>query len=879
MELNRGLLKAVIILLFVQFGLGRRMGLGLSSRTEWRTLLELRSSLGISGKDWVKKAEPCFHWTGVQCENGRVVGINLTGLSRTRAGRLQTRFAVDSLANLTLLGSFCASGFSLNGSIHEWLGQSLRKLEKLDLRSCWLTGPIPGSLGGLNGLKTLILSDNSLTGRMPSELGRLSGLSVLDLSNNSLTGPVPNSFSFLVNLTRLDLSSNFLSGSIPPHLGALSNLQILNLSDNGLTASVPPQLGNLYNLVKLDLSKNSLSGSLPDLLFSKIQMLILSENAFDGALPATLFSGPNLHFLDVSNNTLTGPLPKLTSSSNVNYAGATFNLSNNLFYGPLITMPSKFKTIDLSGNYFQGEVHVGRFKFSTSFTLDRNCLRMIPNQRDLEDCRVFYVERALPFSPGVKEPTQSPLLDSESGNNKREIFILAGIFGGLGFIVLLVLVLMLMLLLKQCSGHNSIGIQRGTANVGPVPEVENPTPPKDPVFVAGTGESFSYEQMLHLTANFAEENLIKHGHSGDLFWGTLEGGVTAVVKKVDLNLFKKESYMVELGLLLSKVSHARLVPLLGHCLENEHEKFLIYKYMPNGDFATSLHRVTCSDDKFKSMDWITRLKIAIGAAEGLSYLHECSPPLVHRDVQASSILLDDKFEVRLGSLSEVTAQGDLHQSVITRIFRKSSSLDQGNSGSSLDSCPYDVYCFGKVLLELITGNLGVSKSDDAATKEWLEQTLSYISIYDKEQVTRIVDPSLIVDDDLLEEVWAMAIVARSCLNPKPSKRPPMRYVLKALENPVKLVREENYSSARLRTTSSRRSWSFAFLGSWRQSSSESATATVHTNTEGASGFRQSGRVSSQGSGGNDHSFSQKISSNEIFPEPLEMQEMERQDEH
>lgn len=187
-------------------------------------------------------------------------------------------------------------------------------------------------------------------------------------------------------------------------------------------------------------------------------------------------------------------------------------------------------------------------------------------------------------------------------------------------------------------------------------------------------------------------------------------------------------------------------------------------------------------------------------------------------------------------------------------------------------CAHDVYCFGKVLLELVTGKLGISKADDASTREWLDHTVRYISIYDKELVTKIVDPSLIIDEDLLEEVWAMAIVARSCLNPKPSKRPPMKYILKALENPLKVVRMESSSSARLRTTSSRRSWSVVFFGSWQHSSSESATASGNTNRDSSSGSKQTGRVASQGSGGN------RLSS-EIFPEPVEMQDVERQDSH
>jgi hypothetical protein len=187
------------------------------------------------------------------------------------------------------------------------------------------------------------------------------------------------------------------------------------------------------------------------------------------------------------------------------------------------------------------------------------------------------------------------------------------------------------------------------------------------------------------------------------------------------------------------------------------------------------------------------------------------------------------------------------------------------------TCAYDVYCFGKILIELVTGNTDISKSDDATTKDWLEQTLNYITIYDKERLAKIVDPTLIVDEDLLEEVWAMAIVAKSCLNPKPSKRPPMKHVLKALENPLKIVREESFSSAKLRTTSSNRSWSTAFFGSWRHSSSDSG-ATIREGT--SSGNKQTGRSGSHGSCGNDHSSSNKRSSNEVFPEPLGMQDME-----
>lgn len=169
-------------------------------------------------------------------------------------------------------------------------------------------------------------------------------------------------------------------------------------------------------------------------------------------------------------------------------------------------------------------------------------------------------------------------------------------------------------------------------------------------------------------------------------------------------------------------------------------------------------------------------------------------------------------------------------------------------------------------------------------KEWLEATLPYISIYDKELVTNILDPSLIIDEDLLEEVWAMAIVARSCLNPKPTRRPLMRYILKALENPLKVVREDNTSSERLRTTSSRGSWNAAVFGSWRHSSSDVANtpAGASHKAEGTSSFKHSATTGSQGSGpngdGNGHSSSARRQSREIFPEPVEEEGVRRGNE-
>ncbi|XP_027105755.2 probable LRR receptor-like serine/threonine-protein kinase At2g16250 isoform X1 [Coffea arabica] len=891
----------VVLSLLFNFTLEQQQQL-LSSRLERLALLKLRSSLGLRAREWPIKSDPCSRWAGIQCQNGRVTRINISGFKRTRIGSQNPQFSVDALRNFTFLASFNASNFALPGAIPQWFGFALASLQVLDLRSCSIGGSIPASFGNLSSLTSLYLSGNTITGVVPSTLGNLLRLEVLDLSQNSLTGIIPPTFSGIRNLTSLDMSSNYLTGGIPPGIGSLARLKFVNFSGNSLSSSIPAQLGDLSGLVDLDLGSNSLvgsvpsdlrglrnlqrldignnllSGSLPGNLFpalNQLQYLVLSHNGFTGGLPDALWTMSRLQVFDASRNNFTGTLHNLTSS--VNGTTAVFNLSQNLFYGGLGSVIRRFAFTDLSGNYFQGTLpDYARSKVS----LGKNCLQQLSNQRTAQECESFYAERGLIFDNfGLPNSTQTPTQSRKKSH--RTVIILAAVLGGAALIVLLVILLILLIV---CGRRRDATNQRGTG-VGPVPAGASPPSPGMSLNFTSLGDAFTYQQILHATGEFGDENLIKHGHSGDIFRGILEGGIPVVIKRFDLRSVKKEACMLELDF-FSKVSHPRLVPLLGHCLENENEKFLVYKYMPNGDLSSCLFRKTNSDDdSLQSLDWITRLKIAIGAAEGLSFLHhECSPPFVHRDIQASSILLDDKFEVRLGSLSQVCAQeGDNHQNRITRLLRLPQTSEQGTSGTPNATCAYDVYCFGKVLLELVTGKLGISASGDAGMKDWLEQTLPYISIYEKELVTNIVDPSLIIDEDLLEEVWAMAVVAKSCLNPKPSRRPLMRYILKALENPLKVVREEHTSSARLRTTSSRSSWNAALFGSWRHSSSDVAAIPVAppNKMEGGSSFKQSGTTGSQGSGHNGeggHSSSTRRQSREIFPEPMNVQDVERPNE-
>lgn len=182
-----------------------------------------------------------------------------------------------------------------------------------------------------------------------------------------------------------------------------------------------------------------------------------------------------------------------------------------------------------------------------------------------------------------------------------------------------------------------------------------------------------------------------------------------------------------------------------------------------------------------------------------------------------------------------------------------------------------------MLLELVTGKLGISAPSETKTKELLEGILPHISIYNKELVTNVVDPSLIIDEDLLEEVWAMAVIAKSCLNPKPLRRPLMRFVLKALENPSKVVREDRTSSSRLRTISTR-SWNDGSpFGSWHRTDEVNHTG----KGERRSSFNRMETSVSRGNGQNggvDYSVSARRHSTEICPVAFDEDDVERQNE-
>ncbi|KAF3486975.1 hypothetical protein F2Q69_00058021 [Brassica cretica] len=376
-----------------------------SSPVEKSALLVLRSSLGLRGRDWPVKGDPCLNWNGVRCDqNGSVTHINISRFRRTRVGNQNPQFSVDSLVSLTRLASFNASRFSLPGPIPVLLGSSLLTLRVLDLSSCSITGTIPANLSGLSRLTFLDLSNNSIQGNIPLSLTSLQNLSFLDLSSNSVDGLIPASIGALSKLQRLNLSHNALSSSIPPSLGDMSALVELDISFNDLSGSVPSELKELRNLQTLVVAGNRLSGSLPTDLFSfmsKLQIVDFRGCGFTAVLPSTLWSLPDLKILDLSGNQFSNELPNTTVSF-----GSTvslLNMSENMFYGNLALILRRFRVVDLTRNYFQGKVPDF---VPINASLSNNCLQGPTSQRGLSDCSSFYSSKGLSFDNFGQQPAQ-----------------------------------------------------------------------------------------------------------------------------------------------------------------------------------------------------------------------------------------------------------------------------------------------------------------------------------------------------------------------------------------------------------------------------------------------------------------------------------------
>lgn len=228
--------------------------------------------------------------------------------------------------------------------------------------------------------------------------------------------------------------------------------------------------------------------------------------------------------------------------------------------------------------------------------------------------------------------------------------------------------------------------------------------------------------------------------------------------------------------IISRIHHRHLVSLVGYCI-SENTRMLVYDYVPNNNLYFHLH-----GEGRPVMDWATRVKIAAGAARGLAYLHEdCHPRVIHRDIKSSNILLDNNFEARVSDFGLAKLFQDSNTHVTTRVMGTFGYMAPEYASSGKLTEKSDVFSYGVVLLELITGRKPVDTSQplgDESLVEWARPLLSHA--LETEEFDGLVDPRL-SGNYVDSEVFRLIEVAAACVRHSSSKRPQMGQVVRAFD--------------------------------------------------------------------------------------------------
>ncbi|KAJ1407767.1 Serine-threonine/tyrosine-protein kinase, catalytic domain [Sesbania bispinosa] len=281
-----------------------------------------------------------------------------------------------------------------------------------------------------------------------------------------------------------------------------------------------------------------------------------------------------------------------------------------------------------------------------------------------------------------------------------------------------------------------------------------------------------YKQLEKATGNFKESNILGEGGFGCVYKARLDDNLDVAVKKLHCESHHAEREFENEVDLLSKIQHPNVISLLG-CSSNEDTRFIVYELMQNGSLETQLH----GPSRGSALTWHMRMKIALDTARGLKYLHEhCYPPVIHRDLKSSNILLDANFNAKLSDFGLAITDGSQNKNNI----KLSGTLGYVAPEYLLDgklTDKSDVYAFGVVLLELLLGRKPVEKLAPAQCQSIVTWAMPQLT--DRSKLPNILDPVIrnTMDPKHLYQVAAVAVL---CVQPEPCYRPLIADVLHSL---------------------------------------------------------------------------------------------------
>ncbi|XVF24896.1 hypothetical protein REPUB_Repub13aG0167200 [Reevesia pubescens] len=292
---------------------------------------------------------------------------------------------------------------------------------------------------------------------------------------------------------------------------------------------------------------------------------------------------------------------------------------------------------------------------------------------------------------------------------------------------------------------------------------------------------FTYEDIFFSTDGFSDSNLLGHGTYGSVYFGLLCDQEVAIKR---MTATKTKEFMAEMKV-LCKVHHANLVELIGYAA-SENELFVIYEYAQKGSLKSHLHDP--QNKGFTPLSWITRVQIALDAARGLEYIHEHTKThYVHRDIKSSNILLDGSFRAKISDfgLSKLVGKTNDEEATATKVVGTFGYLAPEYLTDGLASSKSDVYAFGVVLFEIISGKDAIIQTEGTTMKNTERRSLASIMLaalrntpdsMSMSNMKEYIDPNML---DLYPHdcVFKMAMLAKQCIDEDPIVRPDMKQVV------------------------------------------------------------------------------------------------------
>ncbi|KAL3610846.1 hypothetical protein D5086_001866 [Populus alba] len=501
----------------------------------------------------------------------------------------------------------------------------------------------------------------------------------------------------------------------------------VDLGNANLSGQLVTQLGVLSNLQYLELYSNNITGQIPDELgnLTNLVSLDLYLNNLTGPIPQTLGKLQKLRFLRLNNNTLSGTIP--------------MNL----------TTVTTLQVLDLSNNQLTGDVPVnGSFSFFTPirFVASNSTCHFSNNK--------FNISQAPP-PPPLSPPSRGP-----SNGNSATGAIAGGVAAGTALLFAAPAMVLAYWRKRKPQDH-----------FFDVPAEE------DPEVHLGQLKRFSLRELQVATDNFSHKNILGRGGFGKVYKGRLADGSLVAVKRLKEERTQGGELQFQTEVeMISMAVHRNLLRLRGFCMTPT-ERLLVYPYMANGSVASCLRERSESQSP---LEWPIRKQIALGSARGLAYLHDhCDPKIIHRDVKAANILLDEEFEAVVGDfgLAKLMDYKDTHVTTAVRGTIGHIAPEYLSTGKSSEKT--DVFGYGVMLLELITGQRAfdlarLANDDDVMLLDWVKGLLK-----DK-KLEMLVDADL-TGDYIDDEVEKLIQVALLCTQSSPMERPKMSEVVRMLE--------------------------------------------------------------------------------------------------